>query len=79
MIIDFQVHTRINSDGKSITYLFTLSSSFTGSSGGNRLKVIDLYRIKFYESNVFSFYDIVDLMHVNVKINTAFITHKRVF
>lgn len=25
MIIDFQVHTRINSDGKSITYLFTLS------------------------------------------------------
>lgn len=49
------------------------------SFGGNWLKVIDFYRIKFYESNVFFFYDIVDLMYVNVKINIVFIIYKRVF
>lgn len=49
------------------------------SFGGNWLKVIDFYRIKFYESNVFLFYDIVDLMYVNVKINILFIIYKRVF
>lgn len=49
------------------------------SFGGNWLKVIDFYRIKFYESNVIFFYDIVDLMYVNVKINIVFIIYKRVF
>lgn len=49
------------------------------SFGGNWLKVIDFYRIKFYESNVFFFYDIVDLMYVNGKINIVFIIYKRVF